>query len=251
MSKIQSLWRTILTLHVIFNLSKGQDSNSSLEDLIDRSHFEGYEFVKRFLIMDFDPSSIGSEQPKGYYYYFNLMAEKVKNENSLEEHPQKFFFDMFDYNKVYPSKVFGNRIIKNELELLKDEPIELGHHMLTEIVLPNNFYKLEANISENDCLTLFMFLDSKPLTDMTLIEKSHDVLFDLTANPKNNFYFSVKNYFGHSRDSFDIVYNDIGSFDEKVYLKVACPFFSAFGSNQIKLNLKLIPSNHSDFYCKI
>lgn len=249
MYRIQLLWITIFTLYLTFDFAFGEDSNSSLEDLIDRSHFEGYEYFRRFLIMDFDPSSINSEEPKGYYYYFNLIAEKVENEDSVEKHPQKFFFDMFDYNKEYPTEVFGERIIKNDLQLLSHEHIELGHHMLTEIVLPNNFYKLEANISENDCLTLFMFLDSEPLTDMTLIKKSHDVLFDLTSNPKNNFYFSVKNYFGHSKDSFDIVYNDIGSYDEKVYLKVACPFFSAFGSNKIKLNIKLIPSNHSDFNC--
>lgn len=240
-----------IILYSVFILTQCilSDDNSSLMDLLDRSHFENYEYVRRFLLIDPDPETIDTLNPLVYYYYFNILAEKPSGTETDNQHPQKFFFDMMDYNKDYPESTFGAKIDHSNLGFNTETEAEIGHNMVTDIVLPNNFYKAEISISENNCLTLFMFIDSHPLTDILLYKKSHDVLFDMSSSPNNNFYFSVKNYFGHARDSFEVVYNDIGSFSDKIYLKVACPFFSVFGENKIKMKIKLIPSNY-EFNCK-
>lgn len=241
MKKVNLFFLVIL----IFGIKNEEEQPVSMEELQDRAHFEDFDIHRQFLIVDVDPATLNSITPKGYYYYFNMLSNKPSDPNQT---PNKFYFDMFYYNQPYSSDPIGPTIDHSSLATKTPQSISLEDHIVTNIKLNNNFFKAEVSISKNNCLTLFLFIDSQEKTDMTLFERRHDFLFDMSSS-SNNFYASMVNYFGHARDSFELIYNDIESSEENIYLKALCPYFSVFGEKSIDLTLTLIPHDEP-FSCK-
>ena len=219
-------------------ISDENQPNINFEELLDRSHFKDYLIKKRFAMMDVEPV----HRLYGYTYYFNILSKSNLDDNTGKNVENEFYFDMYYYNRQYPEESVGNTIDLTLSEI--PMKAEIKSHLATSIKIPNNFYKAEVNITQNDCLTLFIFLDSEEETKFTLFPERHDVYFDMRQSKANNFSIAVKSFYGHPKESFDLVYNDL-NYKEDLFLKVICPYFSSFGNDQISMDIKLIPEGYS------
>lgn len=226
--------------------NKDDDLPISWDEINDRSHFKDFYLKKRFLIIDLDPTTLNSFFPFGYKYYLNLMAKK----NSLQDGSQienEFYFDMYIHNKKYTDKTEGEIVDWTSTSDVLS-PLRIDHTTITPIKIKNSFEKIELSISENDCLSLFFFLDVKLETNVQIFPKRHDYYFDFRGNPGNSFSKAIDEYWGHSKDSLDIVFNDDEFEGDEIYLKVFCPYYSVFGKDQIVIKPKFLPFS-SDFAC--
>ena len=236
----------LLIYLITMSLKCEEEQQVSIEELKDRTHFENFDMVKSFMIVDVDPESLNTDTPKGFYYYFNMLSNKP---SGIETTPNKFYFDMFYYNQSYPAEPKGSTDDETSLDLKTPKEIIFSESVVSNIKLKNNFYKAEVSISNNSCLTLFLFMDTREDTEFEMFENRHDFLFNMSQS-SNNFHTSLEKYFGHSKDSFDIVYNDLETDQNEVYLKVVCPYFSVFGNKSVSLSINLIPIDEP-FSCKI
>lgn len=225
-----------------FLRAQGTSSVTDTQILKDRSHFKHYTLKKQFLVRDSNPEN---KDDKTYYTTFNIYAKQNKDEGSGQLVENEFYFDMYNYHKEYTSADQGPAIDMTGLEFDKVSIFQIEDTMLTPLKLKNNFYKAELKIKRNDCLTLFMFYDSEESTKMRVYKDRHDVHFDFREQGKTHFSHSVENYWGHSRESYDVMYNDVGEETDEVFLKVVCPYFSIYGENKLEIGLKLI---HEDYF---
>ena len=217
---------------------------------MDRTHFKDFYLKKRFMIIDSNPdtSSFVNGFPFGYKYFLNLMAKQNANDAGVMVE-NEFYFDMFVHNKEYTDKTLGEMV-----DWTKPENYENGllidHTTMTPILIKNSFEKIELTITENDCLSLFFFMDVDEETTVQVFPRRHDYYFDFKDNHDNTFGKAIDEYWGHARDSFDIVFNDFDPQLEEVYLKVFCPYYSVFGKDQIKIQPKFVPFS-ADFECML
>jgi hypothetical protein len=199
------------------------------------SLLKDYTLQKQFYMIDNNKEN----SAKNLYYIFNMYSKSNDDPNSDETIENEFMFDMYKYNKNYPTTTFGETIDMTDIEFEKENSHVMIDTVLQPIKLKNNFYKAEMEINRNDCLTLFLFLDSEESTKMEMLPEYHDVYFDFRNNSNNQFGRALINYWGHSKESFDVIYNDMPKDDEFVYLKVTCPYYSVYGDNTISFKLTL------------
>jgi hypothetical protein len=230
----------ILILYLFsFISSETQKENIDFNELLDQSHFENYSLKKQFYIVDIEPEHSGY----AYTYYFNILGKKNKSQNSDEMIQNEFYFDMYYYNREYPKIHNGIPLDFTQKDFSNPQNVQIFHTIATSVKLKNDFYKAEIDIKKNNCLTLFIFLDSEEETDFTLYEDRHDVYFDLRKSRANNFNDALSSYYGHAKESFDLVYNDI-DFQDDLFLKIICPYYSTFGDDKIDLNISLISHDY-------
>ena len=132
-----------------------------------------------------------------------------------------------------------------DLEFETEKALSFTKTMVTPLKLKNNFYKAELEITRNDCLTLFLFLDGEENTKISVYPDQHDVHFDFRKNANNGFLNAVQGFWGHSRQSFDLVYNSLDKENAHVFLKIVCPFFSVYGDEQVDFKIKLFHKSYN------
>lgn len=218
--------------------TQSETENATEEELRDMSKFKDYSLKRAFKIIDMEP-----HHQYYYFYFFNMLAKRNQVAGTDMTLENQFFFEMYYYNRKYPDTEVGPTLDFTQKDLSSPQSLEIKDTMIAAIRVKPDFYKAELKIPKNDCLTLFIFLDSQEDTKYELDKHLHDVHFDFRENRFNNFDEAVQNYFGHNQESFDVVYNDL-DYDGDLFIKVVCPFYSNFGNDEIKIELKMIPKDY-------
>jgi hypothetical protein len=217
---------TLVLVFIIPRTYTSEDAPSNEASALE----QGYKVKSQFIIVD----SSTSESDEYYYYLFHLYSRTNHYHENHTNVEDEFLMDMFHYNRDYPSTEIGPTMDHSLLDFgSSSSEMTISKTVLTPLKLKNDFYKLELEISRNDCLTLFLFLDSQEETKMTLNTEKHDAYFDFRKNPYNQFGMAISQYWGHAKESFDVVYNKTPITFEHVYLKIVCPFYSVYGDDQI------------------
>jgi hypothetical protein len=71
------------------------------------------------------------------------------------------------------------------------------------------------------------------------------VHLNFQESSNNTFNEMVANYWGHSKESFDVVYNNISTEQDHVFLKIMCPFYSHYGDDKIDINVTKFQENYN------
>ena len=243
--KMSLLPMTLLMMIMSSTLTQDQNEDQKIDNeneevLNDQSKLKDYTLKWQFLMVD----NSGVATDPFHYYMFNMYAKSNLVPETNQKLENLFILDMYHYNRDYPKTLQGETLDLTDLEFEKPREMQISKTMLTPLKMKNDFYKAELEISQNDCLTLLLFLDAKESTKFHVDSKNHDVYFDFRDNADNNFNVTVDNYWGHSKESFDVVYNDMLGTFEHVYLKVLCPYYSVFGEDNISFK---ITKFHEDY----
>ena len=237
----KNLIRLLILLNLLVTIrSQEKTEQDNTEHLKDRSFFKGFALQKQFLIADNNKDRTATQ----HFYMFGMHSKENVNEETDEMVTNEFYFDMYKYKNDYPKTTIGHTLDLTDMEFEKERNVIIKDTLLQPIKLKNNFYKAEMKISQNDCLTLFLFLDSEENTKLEVFESRHDVYFDFRANKKNQFLSAFNTYWGHTKESYDLIYNDFPKEYENVYLKIVCPYYSYYGENTINFDLTL----YHEFY---
>lgn len=207
-----------------FNIDKETKSKNLLTD---------YQIKSQIILVD----NKNEKLKKSYYYQFNIYAKRNYSSHENKTIENEFIFKMLDYDHEIPSKTVQSTIDITDIKFEEKYKLSIKSILMTPLKLKNDFYKLEINIPKNNCMTLFMFLDSKQNTDIIESTEGNHIYFDFRENADNQFTQAVDNYWAHTKESFDVLYNEMSSSYENVYLKIMCPFYSKFGNDQIQLEI--------------
>ena len=179
-------------------------------------------------------------------YIFEIYSKENINPTTNKSVENEFVFKMENYEKNDPLNIDLNNTDQNDKTLdlsttdtIKNIKLDSSNNMIKTIKLKNNFVSIEFDITKNDCLALFLFLDS---TRENKVQRNKDntiIYFDFRGDSVNGFDNSVNNYLGNSQEEYDVIHNSL--LDEKsiedIYLKIVCPYFSQKGEDKIEMSM--------------
>lgn len=200
---------------------------------------ENHRLIKHLIINDNDPSS---ELSSTYDFYLRTLTPES------DEIPEtKYYFDIENYTKSIP--LISEDIIEVDDQGLGNQMIfEAGEHLLTTFRLTNAISKVRILFLHSKCLTPFVFIDSEKDTDLTIFSESARIVLDFSGNLINNFEDSTKWFFNILAGSEYEVENNLGFEGTHVFLKVLCPYYSNFGTEELQIGVSLV-HKQNDFDC--
>ena len=173
-------------------------------------------------------------------YNFLFSGEYVDN---IETSPNKFYFDMVNYSQKF-TNILGEDINLSNGITQNEQHLEIGGFIIRNIKLPSQVSKVEIEIIENDCLTLFLFLDPSKFTNLNVIPDAYRVILDLQHSSIQNFSQKADDLESFTSGSIHKIFNNLGYQGESIFLKVFCPFYSSFKTHNILLSIKLHFDKH-------
>ena len=228
-----------ISMIIMTKICEDMKEDIDFNELLDRSHFKNYSMRKQFYIVDPEPN----HHQYYYFYYFNMLGKTNKDPETQKEVENEFYMDMYYYDREYPKIPESPMKDLTQTDHKEPQKVRIESRIISTFKIKSDFYKAEINITNNDCLTLFFYLDSQEKTTYKLYPSRHDVYFDLRESKHNNFPEALNSYYGHSKESFDLIYNDLETEDD-VFLKVVCPYFSNFGSDSIDFEISFVPHDY-------
>ena len=212
--------------------------NITQSELIARSKFKDKVWKKEITTFDQDPQN----QPYGYIYHFNMLGQVNKDTVSGKINVDEFFFNMYNYQRGFPTILKGSTMDYNFEEISTPKSVLIRNTMVTTVRLKPDFHKAEIKILKNNCLTLFTFLDTEEYTDVRVYEDKPDVYFNMKESRANNFNEAFYFFYRGFKNGHDVVYNEFNH-KEDLFLKFVCPYYSAFGKDEIDLEISIITKN--------
>lgn len=183
---------------------------------------------KDFKVIESDPKNTDMETKLGRYHLLNISKQ--------EQFEYKFKMNNFD-----PDFIGKHDSVHYELNedyfYQEKQNISMKGEILHSLKLKNNFSEIEIEIIENECLSLFFFVDSTPETTLIVDQDKFEVIIQNEFIDLND---ELNNINILDNKKFQIVSNNLDQ--EYIYLKGFCPFYSTFLSKSVIYDLQQIPS---------
>jgi hypothetical protein len=216
------------------------------ENVLDEDYIKDINSLEvKFLIKETHPDS-GADNKD---YIFSIFSKENMDSKLEKEVENEFLFKIENYQKDDPVTIDlndGSEDDKNLVDLSNEKEIKahsvvFNQNMIETIKLKNDFVSVELDISKNDCLALFPYIDSQKENKVKVSKDQTKVYFDFRENRINGFDSSVESYLGNSQGKYDFIHNPLHENKQVkfVFLKIVCPYYSLHAHDEIEMTISV------------
>ena len=184
---------------------------------------------RKFIVSERDPRVSISD--KGEIKHHSMLISQSS--------PNQYSFKMDGYNPEYMgTEDESHYVIPDEYSFKTKLNIPMNGEIIHSLKLKNNFSELEIEMSKNDCLTLFFFLDATSETDIIINRNDSEVILESSSN---NLLHELQTIHSLNNGHFVVVDNNLSTTNDYIYLKAFCPFYSTYLNKEVFYHLQEIP----------